>query len=110
MATRMTILHEDDLEGGQAQETLRFSLSGTEYEIDLNAHNAAAFRQQLAMFTAHARKASNGPSARPARTSSSRQRGGAIRAWAKEQGITVSDRGRIPASVIAGYEAATKAR
>jgi hypothetical protein len=110
MATRTTVVHEDDLGGGPAQETLRFSLSGNEYEIDLNAHNAAAFRQQLAPFTAHARKAGQSQRARPARTSSSRQRGGAIRAWAKEQGMTVSDRGRIPASVIDRYEAATKAR
>ena len=110
MATRTTISHEDDLDGGPAHETLRFSLSDIEYEIDLNARNAAEFRQQLAPFTARARKAANGRSARPARTSSSRQRGSAIRAWAKGQGITISDRGRIPASIIERYDAATKAR
>jgi nucleoid-associated protein Lsr2 len=110
MATKTTILHEDDLEGGPAQETLRFSLGAAEYEIDLNTRNAAAFRQQLAPFTTRARKAGNGRAARPARTSPSRQRGGAIRAWAKEQGITVSDRGRIPASVTERYETATNTR
>lgn len=110
MATRTTVLHEDDLDGGPAQETLRFSLGGTEYEIDLNASNAAAFREQLAPFAAHARKAGYDRRAQPARTSSSRERGSAIRAWAKGQGITVGDRGRIPASVIERYEAATKTR
>jgi Lsr2 len=110
MATRTTISHEDDLDGGPAQETLRFSLGATEYEIDLNAHNAAAFRQQLAPFAARARKAGNGRGAWPARASSSRQHGGAIRAWAKGQGIRVGDRGRIPASIIERYEAATAAR
>lgn len=110
MSTRTTILLEDDLEGGPAQETLRFSLGGAEYEIDLNASNAAEFRRQLEPFASRARKAGDGRRARAARTSSGRQRSGAIRAWAKAQGITISDRGRIPASVIERYEAATAGR
>ncbi len=110
MATRTIVLLEDDLDGGPAQETLRFSLGAADYEIDLNAHNAAVFRQQLAPFAAHARKAGTARRGRPARTSSGRQRSGAIREWARAQGITVSDRGRIPASVIAQYEAATTER
>ena len=44
---------------------------------------------------------------RPARTASSRERSGDIRAWAKDQGIAVSERGRIPASVVQQYQAAT---
>ena len=77
-----------------------------EYEIDLNKKNARAFRKQLAPFVEHARKAGRGQ--RRPRTSSSRQRSGDIRAWAKDQGIAVSDRGRIPASVVEQYEAATR--
>jgi len=46
-------------------------------------------------------------SAADQRTSSSRERSGDIRAWAKEQGIAVSERGRIPASVVEQYQAAT---
>jgi hypothetical protein len=42
------------------------------------------------------------------RTSSSRERSGGIRAWAKDQGIPVSARGRIPASVAEQYQAATR--
>lgn len=113
MATRTTLALEDDLEGGPADETVRFSIGGAEYEIDLNAKNAGAFRQQLALFARHARKAPKADRRQrrlPARPASSRQRGGAIRAWAKGQGITVSDRGRIPANVIEQYEAATTAR
>jgi len=110
MATKTTIVLEDDLEGGPAEETLRFSLGGAEFEIDLNVKNASAFRRQLEPFISHARKAGTRQRRRPARTASSRQRGGAIRAWAKEQGISVSDRGRIPASVIEQYEAATGVR
>jgi nucleoid-associated protein Lsr2 len=87
---------------------VRFGLGGAEYEIDLSKKNATAFRRQLAPFIDHARKAGRGPRRRPARTSSSRERSGGIRAWAKDQGIAVSDRGRIPASVVERYEAATK--
>jgi hypothetical protein len=106
MATKVTVALEDDLDGGPADETVRFEVGGTQYEIDLNKKNAKAFRKQLAPFVEHARRAGAGQ--RRPRTSSSRQRSGDIRAWAKEQGITVSDRGRIPANVVEQYHAATK--
>jgi Lsr2 len=48
MATKITVALEDDLDGGPAVETVRFAVEGTEYEIDLNKKNAAAFRKQLA--------------------------------------------------------------
>ena len=105
MATKITVALEDDLEGGPADETMRFAIGGTAYEIDLNKKNARAFRKQLAPFIEYARKANRGQ--RRLRTSSTRQRSGDIRAWAKQQGIAVSGRGRIPASVVAQYEAAT---
>jgi hypothetical protein len=105
MATKVTVAIEDDLEGGPADETMRFAVGSAQYEIDLNKKNARAFRKQLAPFVEHARKAGRGQ--RRPRTSSSRQRSGDIRAWAKDQGITVSGRGRIPASVVAQYDAAT---
>ena len=107
MATKVTVALEDDLDGGPAAETVRFGLGGTEYEIDLNSKNARAFRRQLAPYLEHARKAGRGQRRRPVRTVASRQRSGDIRAWAKDQGIAVSARGRIPASVIQQYEAAT---
>ncbi len=75
------------------------------YEIDLSKKNAARFRQQLAPFIDHARKAAAGPR-RPVRTAASRQRSRDIRVWAKEQGIPLSDRGRIPADIYARYDAA----
>jgi hypothetical protein len=106
MATKAGLARVDDLDGGPADETLRFGLGGAEYEIDLNAANATAFRRQLAPFTTHARKAGK-RRRRAARTAASRARGAAIRAWAKAQGIHVNDRGRIPVSVIKQYQAAT---
>ena len=108
MAQRVTVELEDDLDGGPADETLRFGLGGTDYEIDLSTKNANAFRQELAPFIEHARKTGRGQRRRPGRTVSSRERSADIRAWAKDQGITVSDRGRIPASVAEQYEAATQ--
>jgi hypothetical protein len=108
MATKITVALEDDLDGGPAQETVRFGLGGSEYEIDLSKKNAKAFRQQLAPYIEHARKAGRGQRRRPVRTASSRGRSGGIRVWAKVNGIPVSDRGRIPSSVAEQYEAATK--
>ena len=84
------------------------SSGGTDYEIDLSTKNANAFRRQLAPFIEHARKTGRGQRRRPGRTASSRERSADIRAWAKDQGITVSDRGRIRASVADQYEAATQ--
>jgi hypothetical protein len=109
MAQKTTVALQDDLDGGPADETVRFGLGGAEYEIDLNTKNAAAFRRELAPFIAHARKAGRG-GLRPVRTVSSRERSESIRAWAKEAGIAVSDRGRIPASVVEQYDDATKGR
>jgi Lsr2 len=108
MAQKITVALEDDLDGGPADETMRFGVGGAEYEIDLNKKNAKAFRKQLAPFVEHARTAGRGP--RRPRTSSSRQQSGDIREWAKAQGIAVSDRGRIRASVVEQYQAATAGR
>jgi len=108
MAQKVTVTLEDDLDGGPAAETVRFGLDGAEYEIDLSKKNAAAFRRKIALFIDHARKAGRGPRRRPGRTAASRERSGDIRAWAKGQGIAVSDRGRIPASVAGQYEAASR--
>jgi len=108
MAQKITVALEDDIDGGPADETVRFGLGGTDYEIDLSTKNANAFRRQLAPFIEHARRVGRGPRRRPGRTASSRERSADIRAWAKDQGIEVSDRGRIPASVAEQYDAATQ--
>jgi hypothetical protein len=107
MAQRVSIELEDDLDGGPADETLRFGLGGSEYEIDLSKKNASRFRRQIAPYIEHARRAGRGQRRRPVRTGSGRGRSGDIRAWAKDQGIPVSERGRIPASVVQQYQAAT---
>jgi hypothetical protein len=111
MAQKVTVVLEDDLTGGPAKQTVRFAFEGTDYEIDLNAKNAAAFGTQLAPYLEHARKAGRAHQARRAgRTTVNRQRSGDIRAWAKEHGLAVSERGRIPASVAEQYHAAAGGR
>jgi Lsr2 len=110
MAQKVSIALEDDLDGGPAAETVRSGLGSAEYEIDLSKKNARAFRKGLSQFVEHARKAGRAPSRRAARTSANRQRSGDVRAWAKSQGIKLSERGRIPASVVQQYEAAANGR
>ena len=106
MTRKINVAVEDDLDGGPADETVRFGVGGTDYEIDLSTANAAAFRKKLAPFTGHARKAGRGQR-RLARSAAGREHSSDVRTWAKDQGITISDRGRIPASVIAQYQAAS---
>ena len=108
MVQKVTVELEDDLNGGPADETMRFGLDGAEYEIDLGAKNARAFRGQLAPFVEHAGRPGRAAGGRALRTAVGRQRGGEIRAWAKAHGIEVSARGRIPASVLEQYQAAAK--
>jgi len=106
VAQRVIVTLEDDLGGGPADETVHFAFGGAEYEIDLTAKNAKTFRKKLAPFIEHARKAGRSQSRRTGHTAASRQRSGDIRAWAKDHGIAVSERGRIPASVVEQYQAA----
>lgn len=106
MAQKVTVALEDDLTGGPAKETVRFSFEGTDYEIDLNTKNAAAFHKQIAPYIEHASKTGRAQSRRAGRSTANRQHSGDIRAWAKEHGLAVSERGRIPASVVEQYRAA----
>jgi hypothetical protein len=106
MAQKVTVALEDDLTGGPADETVRFAVDGTGYEIDLSAKNASAFSKLLAPYIEHARKAWQAQGRRAGRSASRRQRSGDIRAWAKEHGLAVSERGHIPASVAEQYHAA----
>ncbi|MFI0481563.1 Lsr2 family protein [Actinomadura sp. 9N215] len=108
MAQKVEVLLVDDIDGGEADETVSFSLDGTSYEIDLSKKNASKLRNGLEPFVAGARKARKpaGRGGRAARTAGSRERSAEIREWAKSRGIKVNERGRIPANVIEQYEAA----
>lgn len=109
MAQKVQVLLLDDLDGGEAEETVTFGLDGALYEMDLNAANAAKLREALAPFTEVARKATarQGRGRRgSARTAPTRERSAEIRSWAKSMGKPVNERGRIPAAIVAEFEAA----
>ena len=80
---------------------------GLAHNPEVAEKNASKFRRQIAPYIEHARKAGRGQRRRPARTTSGRERSGDIRAWAKDHCIVVSERGRIPASVVQQYQGAT---
>jgi hypothetical protein len=105
MAQKVTVVLEDDLTGGPAEQTVRFAFEGTDYEIDLNAKNAAAFHKQIASYLEHARRAGRAQLRRGGRTAAGRQRSGDVRAWAKQHGLAAGERGRIRAGVLEQYHA-----
>jgi len=109
VAQKIQTLLIDDLDGSAAEDTVRFGLDGTEYEIDLNAEHARALRDALARYVNAARRA--GGARRAARGGRRAPASGLntteVREWAKAQGIEVKDRGRVPAEVVARFKAAT---
>lgn len=111
MAQKVQIVLFDDIDGGDANETVQFTLDGTAYEIDLSTKNAGALRDTFATYVAAARKAGRGSGAGrrravPSGSGDSRQRAGEIRTWAKQRGLKVSERGRVSAAIVAKYDAA----
>jgi Lsr2 len=64
MAKTVIVRLTDDIDGGDAEETLYFSLDGKSYEIDVNAANAARVRAAFEPFIAKGR-ASGGSAGRP---------------------------------------------
>jgi hypothetical protein len=105
VAQRTQILYVDDIDGSAAEGTVRFGLDGADYEIDLNKKHAEQLAQAIRPYIDAARKVSSSRRAargsRPARHNQSD-----VRAWARARGLKVSDRGRIPADVLAKYESA----
>jgi hypothetical protein len=109
MAQTVQIILEDDLDGGPAEETVRFGLDGAQYEIDLSESNAAKLRDAVRPFIAKARRAQSKPAPKQARpTGKSNPDTAAIRQWARENGHPVSDRGRIHQDVQKAYYDAHK--
>ena len=110
MAQKVQTLFIDDLDGGEAEGTVRFGLDGAEYEIDLNAEHAQALRDALARYVGAARRARGG-TRRPTRSGRRARADGVdsteVREWAKAQGIEVKDRGRVPAELMVKFKAAT---
>ena len=115
MAQKVQVILTDDLdENVSADETVSFALDGTSYEIDLSEKNAKELRDTFARYVSAARKVGRGggraSGAGRSRSTGGgrmdREQAGAIREWARRNGHQVSDRGRIPASVVTAYESA----
>lgn len=109
MASKTIVSLIDDLDGGEATQSVAFGLDGVQYKIDLSDENAENLRGLLADYTAAAHRIGT---QRKARTynkmsvSATREQNQAVRAWAREQGEDISDRGRIPADITARFQAA----
>lgn len=110
MVQKVSYILVDDIDGKEAVETVTFGLDGVSYEIDLSAANAERLRSAFAEWVGAGRKvtgrrqragAGRGRASAPARSGDA----AVVRAWANENGYTVSERGRIPAEVRAAYEA-----
>lgn len=112
MAQKTIMELVDDLDGGQAEETVAFALDGVEFVIDLSAENAARLRDTLAQYVGHARRtggrkqrgttvavASNGAANGKTDTQ-------AVREWARSQGETVAERGRVPQAMVIRFQEA----
>lgn len=106
MARKVTTSLQDDIDGSPATGTVHFALGGSEFEIDLSDKNARKFRQQLVPFIEHARRDRRDAKTPPKRSAAGRRRTIGIRAWARDHGMDVSERGRIPTEVVEKYEAA----
>ncbi|MDP9406688.1 MAG: Lsr2 family protein [Actinomycetota bacterium] len=119
MAQKTTVQLVDDIDGSEAEETVSFGLDGTQYEIDLSGEHANGLREALSAFIVAARRADGsgagggrrgggqrGSGSRSSASTADRQRTAAIREWAREQGLEVNDRGRIPSRVVEAYDAA----
>jgi hypothetical protein len=116
MARKTIVSLVDDLDGGQAAETVSFSLDGVTYDIDLSESNAGKLRAALAGFIPVARRTGGrarpggtprpGGTARQTPTRTSSERSASIREWARANGYTVSNRGRIAEDVVTAYDKA----
>ncbi|MEV1294831.1 Lsr2 family protein [Pseudonocardia sp. NPDC049635] len=110
MAQQTTITLIDDIDGSEADEQVEFAVDGRAYEIDLSAANAQRLRESLAPFIAAARRSSGRRGSAQATSSSNgssaseRAANRAVREWAIAQGMKISERGRIPTSVLQAYQ------
>ncbi len=111
MARKVQVILTDDLDGNEADETVAFTLDGTSYEIDLSAKNSKALRDAFAPYVGHARRVAKGRrsgsgGANRTAATTDRAQTQAIRDWARRNGHQVSDRGRIPSTVLEAFNSA----
>ncbi|KQY61825.1 histone-like nucleoid-structuring protein Lsr2 [Nocardioides sp. Root140] len=103
MAQKVITLISSDLSGAEGAAEYSFALDGVEYAIDLTAKEKDELDKALARFIEAGRKV--GARGRKAAKSASGTSAAEVRAWGKENGYSVPDRGRIPAEVREAFEA-----
>lgn len=111
MAKQIVTLLTDDIDGSEADRTVEFGLDGINYTIDLSEKNSGKLRKALDPYlavasrvgrnTAGGRITARGPAPAPSRAN--RDQNQAIREWATKNGYDVSERGRIPSSIVEAF-------
>jgi hypothetical protein len=115
MARQTKVILIDDIDGGEADETVSFALDGTTYEIDVSADKATRLRTALEPFVGKARPIRGERGRGRARRSRgdeagrlTREQSAEIRRWARDHDFPVSERGRIAAEIVKAYQEAHK--
>jgi|ERR1022692_1097952 hypothetical protein len=106
MAKTVNVVVTDDIDGSPDAETVTFGFGGHSYEIDLSKKNLARLEKSLRPFMDAGRRTAHRRTAKSSQSAAARTDRTAVRAWAAEQGLKVSERGRISAEVMSKYEAA----
>ncbi len=110
MAQKVVREFIDDIDGSPAERTFTFAVDGVAYEIDLSSDNIAEFKSAIGGFIESARKVKTASSSQRQRGASTtdlrqrRERLNEVREWARKNGYSVSDRGRVSAEVLAAFD------
>ncbi|MFG2586134.1 histone-like nucleoid-structuring protein Lsr2 [Streptomyces malaysiensis] len=101
MAQKIVTVYSDDLTGAESDEvsTHRFSLNGVNYEIDLIPENYDKLDAALRPFMETGRKLGRTKESGHRRGTADGPRADEVRAWARENGYEVNDRGRVPQEI-----------
>jgi len=110
VAQKIKVFLIDDIDGSDATDTVNFAVDGVDYEIDLNEEHAKELRADFEKWVKHARRTGGRRTRRAGggRSSAGASDAAKIRAWARENGYEVSDRGRVPAEIREAYEQRTR--
>jgi nucleoid-associated protein Lsr2 len=111
MAKQIVTLLTDDIDGSEADRSVELGLDGVNYTIDLSEKNSGKLRKALDPYLAVASRVGRstasgriaGRAAAPARSTANRDQNQTIREWATKNGYEVSERGRIPSSIVEAF-------
>ena len=108
MAQKTVVELVDDLDGGEADETVSFALDGVDFHIDLSTENASRLRDTLSEYVVNARRTAGrkGRVGKATARSNGKPDAQAVRDWARSQGETVADRGRISHELLVRFQEA----